>query len=322
MYGTVLDSARMYLHDNDFVLGYLSSIALGRRESDRWVLAWSIIRKIDDIIDSSIYENEKKRFLRYFNEIYRNTWNNNVKISEKTDLFERYIYYYIHAEKQSEIKTVDCFNDIIHSFEIDIARTNKILSWKEYNNLLYYRSDRVLELYYRLFFRKDDIWIKEISHHYARVFQYVDDVLDFYDDISVGQINITSDECNLLDIEDIHSMDKKEITSFCNYRKKQIRLHFYDYLTLVETKINSLIDKRYLKESVGYCISPLLEDRFIPGETLRFPFESLLQKITNYNKQTGLFKVVQPIFYLYFLFPYYSLKKVHWTHGNSYVDRR
>ncbi len=304
----VLDSARMYLHDNDFVLGYLSSIALGRKESDRWVLAWSIIRKIDDIIDSAIDKNKKKGLLRYFNEIYRNAWNNNAKISENMDLFEKYVYYYVHMEKRSEIKTIDCFNDIICSFELDIARTNKILSWKEYNDLLYYRSDRVLELYYRLFFRKNDIWIKEISHHYARVFQYVDDVLDLYDDINVGQINITSDECNLLDITDIYSMDKKEITSFCNYRKEKIWSHFYDYLSLVETKINSLISRRYLKESVGYCISPLLENRFTPGETLRFPFELLLQKITNYNIQTGLFRVVQPIFYFYFLFPYYSLK--------------
>ena len=308
MYKRVLDTARLYLHKDDFVLGYLSSIALKRRESDQWVLAWSLIRQIDDIIDSCIDEDEKKNLLEYFNGIYKDILSNNIKAVDKLNLFEKYLYYYVCAEKQSEIKTIDCFNDILHSFEIDISRTNKILSWREYTDYLYFRSDRVLELYYKLYFRKNDAWIKELAYHYARVFQYVDDVLDLFDDLNVGQINITSDECKLLNIENIYSMDNKDTASFCKYRREKILSHYQNYLILVEDKVKSLLVKRYLIESIGYNISPIAENRFIPGETLRFPFESLLMKITNYNMQTTLFKAVQPIFYVYFLIPYYSLQ--------------
>src|SRR5690554_1182164 len=151
----MLDSARSYLKSIDLAFGYMANIPLRKAESDRYVLAWSVIRYIDTIVDSTADKGKKtEALLRY--QRMADELSADCSSTPDTKHFDGYMEAYLGMEKASDIKTIDCFKNILRSFELDISREKTILTWDKYDRHLANRSDSVLELYYRLLFKRDD----------------------------------------------------------------------------------------------------------------------------------------------------------------------
>lgn len=254
----LLNSARMYLRNIDLAFGYMASFPLKKTESDRYVLSWSVIRYLDCIIDSSATICSKQTALNRYMEITDDYILNGKLPNIETEV-DSFMTEYLKLEKISTIKTIDCFRNILNSFKMDISRHDKILSWDEYDDYLIYRSDSVLELYYRLLFQRIDPWVKKLAHHYARVFQYVDDVLDFFDDIEIGQINITKNEMQKIGLSNIADIKTEKIELFYNMRKELIANHFLAFIEMLVEKSDLPYSlRRYLEESIGYNITPYI----------------------------------------------------------------
>jgi len=307
-----LDSARTYLRQVDLAFGYMASFPLAKLESDRYILSWSVIRYIDGIIDSTASNCEKNDALGRYIKFTDNYIANSVLPKVETEI-DSFMAEYLRLETISKIKTIDCFRNILRSFEIDISRQGQILTWDDYNKYLVYRSDSVLELYYRLLFRNSDDWIKQLAHHYARVFQYVDDVLDLFDDIKVGQINVTKDEMATLGLNDISDIAncKEKVIEFCKKRREFVANHFLMFIEILRNQNNlSVFVQRYLEESIGYNILPIINDNFYPGTKLVLPFEDIVKGITKTKRQTALYRLLHFVIFIYSLPHWYVNSKI------------
>lgn len=302
----LFDFAMQYLRKNDLIFGYLATLPMKKNDAYRYAFSWTVIRYIDEIIDSSRNLSEKRQTLDKFNNLIDLITNGLIEKSEMGDKFEECLYEYLEMDDASDVKTLSFFQNVLKSFDIDITRTEKVLSWKEYDKYLFYRSDSVLELYYSLFFNESSKKISEYAKDYARSFQYVDDVCDYYKDFSIGQINITEDEVKKLEIKDVNLKDNLEAKNFAKYRKELVLKHYFRFIENVDKSLYSFHIKRYLKESIGYNIYPIIVNKFKPGKEIKLPFKSLILFLTSLKKQSKMFPFFHYFMYLYCLVPWYS----------------
>lgn len=304
--------AMLYLRKTDLIFGYLATLPMKELSAKRYAFGWCVIRYIDEIIDSAQSPDIKTAVLSSYEALIDQIQDGSKNAGDMSDNFELCLYEYLQMEKIATVETLTCFRNILKSFKMDIARTNKVLKWSEYDEYLFYRSDSVLELYYRLFFNKISPVISDLAKDYARSFQYVDDVCDFYKDMDVGQINITSDEIKLLSISSITLNDSNDSNNFSENRKNIVLGHYFNFIENVDTHIKSLIIRRYLKESIGYNISPIIDGCFKPGTDIKLPFKSIILLITSPKRQDRLFKVLNILIYVYCLIPWYSYSRKQW----------
>ena len=297
-----------YLGKTDLIFGYLAALAIEKQNARRYAFCWTVIRYLDEIIDSTESSGEKRNILEKYCTLVDLISNNIIEKTDMADDFEKCLFEYVKLDATSNNETISLFQNILKSFEMDIERTGKILRWADYDHYLKYRSDSVLELYYVMYFNKKSPEVNQLAKDYARTFQYVDDVCDFFDDFKIGQINITQDELDSLQINSPDLKDASSAIKFANRRKELILRHYFDFIKTVNSSTLPFYKKRYLKESIGYNIDPIITNKFNPGYKIKLPFISIITRIASFKNQGLIFEILHKIIYLYCLIPWYRYK--------------
>lgn len=288
-----------YLWENDIEI-LLGTIGMKKNLRRIFLLGWAIIRKVDDLLDSlsspELQMQQTRKVIGYINDI------ENDRDFIVNNIFDKILNVYVLLERANSLDTLDCFKKLAHSAELDIARRGKILTWKEYEELLYYKAECTTEYWVRFLLDRNDKITEGFGHHFGKLSQYWDDVVDLNKDLKVGMINITSDELEILKIPEANKMTHEQIKMFCDHREDLICQHCVELLKVIET-LNSCYQRRLLRSYVAYQMQNIRNNTFYPDAPYSFPFLSLYRWLLDARDPCAHESVYQILGQLSILFP-------------------
>lgn len=288
-----------YLWEKDIEI-LLGTIGMKRNLRRIFLLGWATVRKVDDLLDSLsspvLQIQETQKVIEYINEIEKN------KPFIVEDIFDKILNVYVLIEKKNTLNTLDCFKNLAHSAELDIARRGKIITWTEYEELLYYKAECATEYWVRFLLNRNDNIAKDFAHHFGKLSQYWDDVVDLNKDLKVGMINITKDELEKHKIDNVNNMTTEQIKKICDYRESLICNHCVELLKVIDT-VESYYQRRLLKSYVAYQMQNIQNNTFYPDAPYSFPFLSIYKRLLNSKDPSASEYFYQIIGQLSVLFP-------------------
>ncbi|GFO97379.1 hypothetical protein ig2599ANME_1580 [groundwater metagenome] len=288
-----------YLWEKDIEI-LLGTIGMKRNLRRIFLLGWATIRKVDDLLDSlsspELQMHETQKVIQYINDIERD------KTFIVEDIFDKILNVYVLLEKNNTLNTLDCFKKLAHSADLDIARRGKILTWNEYEELVYYKAECTTEYWVRFLLNRNDKITEEFAHHFGRLSQYWDDVVDLNKDLKVGMINITKDELERFKIYHIINMTSEQIKKLCDYRESLICNHCVELLKVIDT-VGSYYQRRLLKSYLAYQMQNIQNNTFYPDAPYSFPFLSLYRWLLNSKDPSAHESLYQMLGQLSVLFP-------------------
>lgn len=266
-----------YLWEKDIEI-LLGTIGMKRNLRRIFLLGWAMVRRVDDLLDSLsspvLQMQETQKVIQYINEIERD------KPFIVEDIFDKILNTYVLIEKKNSLNTLDCFKKLAHSAELDIARRGKIITWKEYEELLYYKAECATEYWVRFLLNRNDKIAGDFAHHFGKLSQYWDDVVDLNKDLKVGMINITKDEIEKFKIDNVHNMTPEQVKKFCDHREALICNHCVELLNVIDS-VESYYQRRLLKSYVAYQMQNIQNNTFYPDAPYSFPFLSVYRWLLN-----------------------------------------
>ncbi len=288
-----------YLWEKDIEI-LLGTIGMKRNLRRIFLLGWATIRKVDDLLDSLsspvLQMQETQKVIGYINDLESD------KPFIVEDIFDKILNVYVLLEKNNILNTLDCFKKLAHSAELDIARRGKVLEWKEYEELVYYKAECTTEYWVRFLLNRSDKIAKEFAHHFGKLSQYWDDVVDLNKDLKVGMINITDDELEKFKIVQVNNMTPEQIKKFCDYREELICNHCVELLKIIDT-VESYYQRRLLKSYVAYQMQNIQNNTFYPDAPYSFPFLSMYRWLLNSKDPSAYESLYQILGQLSVLFP-------------------
>jgi hypothetical protein len=288
-----------YLWEKDIEI-LLGTIGMKRHQRRIFLLGWATIRKVDDLLDSlsspELQMKETQKVIEYINDIEGD------KPFIVEDIFDTILNAYVLLEKNNTLTTLDCFKKLAHSAELDIARRGKILTWNEYEKLVYYKAECTTEYWVRFLLNRNDKITKEFAHHFGRLSQYWDDVVDLNKDLKVGMINITKDEFERFEIDNIYNIRPEQMKKLCDYRESLICNHCVELLKVID-KVDSYYQRRLLKSYLAYQMQNIQNNTFYPDAPYSFPFLSLYRWLLNSKDPSAHESLYQILGQLSVLFP-------------------